>query len=224
MLDLETLSDGERSIYAILTTGKANKINLCAAILQVLDDADEAERTNMLRFVSEHMERLESNDQVPFEAPPISDAEKESLRKKYGKLSDEMLNSLIAENPPESEFYKRLWSIINNPFFSEPNARAFVLYNVLMDSQIPYFCIDEGLRMANDDFKSLLNSLSEETARARFILKRHFDQKTQQASNLLKLLDQLEGNKRAVLMAYVLARAGNNQGGLLSMLKQAVED
>lgn len=215
-----TLSPDEQKIYAVLTTGKSNKLNLCVAIHSIITSAEEDAIPGLLQYTCENFKILESSKEVGFEVTPINDNEKEKLKDQYGKISDEMLNSLVALNLEEDEFYRKVWQIILNPFFSTSNAQSFVFYNILVDSQIPYFHVSNGLMMANDEFKVTMEEISNETAKAKFILKRHFEQSTQRASNLITLLDSLKGNKKTVLMAYILLLKDADRENLIRAFQQ----
>lgn len=219
-------SVNEQKIHAVLKNGNANKINQCAAILRIIDQAEDADRAALIRFAAELIEMVKSNHQGGSndDLILITDNEKERLQERFGKISDEMLKALIAENLEESIFYQKLWGIVNNPFFSESNAREFVFYNLLMDSQIPYFKVDDGLRMSNDEFQKTLGALFSLKAEVRFLLKRDFDQRTQRASNLLDLFDKVtDRNEKVVLMAYLLGQCSNSidELALLRALQKA---
>jgi hypothetical protein len=91
-----------------------------------------------------------------------------------------------------------------------------------MDNQIPYFHVDEGLKMANDEFKGINENIYTLRAEARFILKRKFDQRTQQASNLIDLFDKVENkDEKIVLMAYLLSQTESKEMEFLKALKSA---
>jgi hypothetical protein len=220
----EEFSDNENSIYAVLKTGNANKLNLCAAIFSIVKKAKDSDKSSLIKFTAEQIENVETNKQVNFEDGliPINDNEKERLQEVYGKISDEMLNALVGQNLEVNEFYKQLWEVINNPFFNKPNAKEYVFYNILMDNQIPYFHVDEGLKMANDEFKGINENIYTLRAEARFILKRKFDQRTQQASNLIDLFDKVENkDEKIVLMAYLLSQTESKEMEFLKALKSA---
>ena len=76
----------------------------------------------------------------------------------------------------------------------------------LADPRVPYFKLDEGLRMASDDWSALVRELSEERLRVRFILYAPYQQRNERADLLLKELDKLADKPahRVILLASIL--------------------
>lgn len=90
-----------------------------------------------------------------------------------------------------------------------------------MDSQIPYFHVGEGVRMPDNEFSTTTKKLFSKIAKARFILKRKFDQKSQRASNIIDLIESVDGQDKIVLMVHILARSNSTEGKILELLKAA---
>lgn len=124
----------------------------------------------------------------------------------YGKLIDGALEALLQKNTSYEKFYVELWDFIeHNTILKEKKQKAFALYYIWIDARIPYFKLDEGLRMDNDRFKELAEKLLPVLMKARFILLTPTEQRTQIASRILKLLDNAAGEEeKAVVMAYIL--------------------
>ena len=66
-------------------------------------------------------------------------------------------------------FYKRLWDIIQNPLFPTTEAHVFALYHMLIDVRLPYFKLDDGLRMSDDQFRKEVQRLHDSRSKLRFI-------------------------------------------------------
>lgn len=222
MKTIDELSQNEKAIYAVLSTGNANYLNLCVPILAIIKQAPEKERASLLRYVCENFEQIESDKQISPDCIIINDNEKEKLSKLYRKLSDEMLISLVSKNLKEDVFYSELWNIVINPFFNTSNAQAFVMFNMLMDNQIPYYYSEDGTKMADEKFKQLSKKLFNEIAKARFILSREFDQRTQRASIIIEILNKLEKEEQIVLMAHIFGLFDSKNDKAMRALQAAV--
>ena len=98
------------------------------------------------------------------------------------------------------------WDFIENgTILSEKKEKAFALYYIWIDVRIPYFELPPGLKMENEVYQDMLDKLKPMIRKARFILFTPTDQKTERASRILKVLDELEDeSEKAVLMAQVL--------------------
>lgn len=125
----------------------------------------------------------------------------------YGKLIDGALEALLQKNCSCTEFYAELWDFIeHNTILTEKKQKAFALYYIWIDARIPYYQLDAGIRMDNIVYKTLIEKLKFTIKKARFILYTPTEQRTERASRLLKLLDEVEGeDEKAVLMAQILA-------------------
>ncbi|NIB41472.1 hypothetical protein HBA55_17855 [Pseudomaricurvus alkylphenolicus] len=213
-------SDAHKAIFIALSSGKGTRFDICQAILSIIESETDSNVADLLEYTCINFESISSNDTVDLKVASISDKDKEELKASYGKISDEMLASLIDRNLSSEEFYSELWGIISNPFFSNELKRAFVLYNMLMDKRIPYFNVSEGVKMNDDEFRDISASIATEKANVRFLLTRKFKQKTQQASNLLDVLSSVDDIKRkTVLLAYIINEAGTNNADVLRAIQ-----
>jgi hypothetical protein len=210
-------------LMEILEHGKGSKVDRATSIVQLIQQAPGHNRGSLLRMACENWDTAESDNSVILPSL-VSEDDVKQLKEKNGKLVDSLLEGIIAGNPSEDDFYQRLWEVINSAVFHEEKVRYFALYWVLIDMRIPYFCLSEGISMSNDRYKELSNKLGMRRAKIRFVAKRSFDQKTQQASLLLEELDQVSGEERVVLMAYLITLfkgdtdIGKLLGGLAGLL------
>lgn len=199
-----TVDQRKKEIDILLSVARGDKINIACALCDLIRRAPEKDRAALFRYTAEVFDFAESNEQIAVDCV-IADNEAKQLEQRYGTTVDSMLEAVIAENPSEDVFYKRMWDLVNNPFFGSRKARTFALYYLLIDRRIPYFRVAEGLKMSNDDFKSRMRELRGKCARVRFILSREFEQKTEQTDLVLRELKDLDESNKAVLMAYVVA-------------------
>ncbi|MBE2196673.1 MAG: hypothetical protein IAE83_21060 [Anaerolinea sp.] len=190
-------------LITILDEGAGSKINRAAAIYQLIEQAPEKSRSDLLRTACEVWEDSEENGTISLENL-IGEAELESLKKRYSKLVDGLLEGLLQVNPSEPLFYVQLWDILSSAILPDEKARYFALYWILIDARIPYFDLGEGMSMGNEQYKTVSRRIHMQRAHIRFAVKRSFEQKTQRASILLQELDSVSGEDRVVLMANLI--------------------
>jgi hypothetical protein len=192
-----------RELDTTLALVDADKINLAYAIYVIIERARPDDRPSLLRHAAHNWDSVQSSGEYK-PKPVISADELDELKSTYGKVVDGLLDMQFTRKPPEDEFYKELDALIHNPVFRTDQSRAFALYWTLIDNRTPYFQIEQGLRLSDDDFIALGRKLRTETARVRFILASKFDQRSEEADVLLRELDALEGPERVRVMAYIL--------------------
>ena len=183
-----------------------DKINICAYVYQKLVQMG-SDVIKTLRFFYEDSYGIDSSESEDVEVLITEDVAK-SLQKQYSAVVSSMLEQLLSKNLLEDEFYQKIWEVITEtPSFDDDNARIFALYYIWIDDRIPYFRLENGLTMSNNEFKELSQTILINIHKARFILRTPmFNQKTARASVLLKLLDEFSDKKqRAVLMAHIIA-------------------
>ena len=135
-----------------------------------------------------------------------SDADKYEYAVAYGKMIDGALEALLRENLFCHEFYVKLWEFIEqNTLLIEKKQKAFALYYIWIDARIPYFELEQGIKMDNEVYREKIERIDPLIKKARFILYAPMSQKTERASLILKLLDELHDEEgKAVLMAQVI--------------------
>lgn len=196
--------DIKQEIDKIVQQAAGNRLNIAYRIYNVIASASGYEG-EALEYFYESSEEVKFGEQNP--AEEVFDAgEQYQLAKSYGKMIDGALEALIRQNLPCKEFYEKLWDYIaHDTILTGKKEKVFALYYIWIDVRIPYFELDQGLKMSNDVYRELVIKLKPLIKKARFILYAPTDQKTERASRILKLLDELQDDKeKAVLMALVL--------------------
>jgi hypothetical protein len=210
--DKETL---KIQIETLLASCNGEKINICYAIYRLIEKGLPEDIPDILQFTADIYDKVESCEKIFAEAY-INKNEVEVLKSHYGEVVDEMLKSLINEDLIELEFYKKLWDTIKNPFFKDEKSRVFAFYYILIDKRMPYFHLDQGLKMTSIDFTMRAQKLSNKAAKIRFILAREFSQRTEEAFLILQEIDaEEETEDRAVLMAHLIALFRQREAALM---------
>ncbi len=196
----------ERILDALRLTSGSN-INMVYAIYSVVRDANPEFRSALLRLAADNFDDSlrGRTKEVPVEEA-ISRTELEKMEEQYGAVVDSMFKTLVGQNEEEDTFYSKLWAIVENPFFVDEPARVYALYNILIDKRIPYFKLDNGLKMSNEDFGQRLKVLRPKANKIRFILTRDFQQRTEQADLAFKeVLSPSDPTDRVVLFATLVS-------------------
>ena len=144
----------------------------------------------------------------------VREDDKEGLDKlyfyydRYQSLIHGLIECLTAGNPDEKKFYEALWLFIENGpvILPEEDDRLFAWLFAWRDRKTPYFQMKEGMEMSNEDFSDYSKKMFSKIAKADYILRFPFDQKTQRSSQLLDLLDECETQEeKCVLMSKILS-------------------
>lgn len=183
---------------------KGNLWNLSEQIIDYIyredDDMQEQVFTMLLEYV----------DISEFDLPEMDDhitltEEQFQEFRDVSKTAERILLNLINSNTSESEFYKKLWKKFNDKdLFTNSDDRTALLLSLWLDVRIPYFQLSEGCSMENDEFREYLNQLSSEIRKARFIIYKKMQQRTQRISLLMELAESItDKTKRIVFWTYV---------------------
>jgi len=206
-----TLEDAKAGIENLLERARGHEVNIACQINRIINAAPENCRDQLVRVAAEQFGVVDSSEEedIPLLIHP---SELPEFIERYGDVVDAMLEGLIRQNPDEETFYKQLWEVVNNSFFPDEKAKGFALLHILADPKIPYFKVDSGLRMSDDEFEERLRSLLPSIAKIRFLLAKKFDQKTQRGSLILRHLDEHSDQvDRSVLVAFLLTYLEDSQ-------------
>ena len=138
----------------------------------------------------------------------ILDGKLKHLIEQNAKIVDASFEQILLKNLVENEFYQKLWDFISTSTSLESDdARAFAIFHIWKDYRIPYFQLEDGMYMQNEEFKKCSEELYGKIQKARFILSTQlFKQRTSRASVLLDLINSLKTEKeKTVLLAHILS-------------------
>ena len=197
---LESLQD---EIDTARGTIDADDVNSAYLYLKIIDRAHPNEKPLLLQYLVEHAKYGASSKEIKVD-PVIQRNDLDQLRKRYASLVDDLLEIILTDNPPAPEFYARLCALLDNPALADDRARAFALHWILVDKRVPYFQLDEGLRVSNEDWRALSVKLQTERAKLRFILASDFEQKSEEADLVLRVLDDFGGLEKVRLMGSLI--------------------
>ena len=157
------------------------------------------------------------------------------LEDSFDDIIEAKFKTLLKRKYDEKTFYEKLWFFIwksdalsdiedgtisgNTDISAEDKVRTYALYEILRDKRIPYFFFSDGLNMSNDDYRAKCEELANIKRKIRFILSAEiFDQKTEKASQLVKILDELSSYQdKTIAMVFVINELQKSQPRLESI-------
>ncbi len=193
-----------QQLNAALALLDATGVNLAYALLRIIDAARPEDRPAALQHIADHRDEVSSSKEIKFDEV-VTAAESALLKQRYAQLVDGILDLILQGNPTAEDFYNEAYDLTQNPVFREFAARAFALHWILIDPRLPYFQLEDGLRMSNDDWNALRRKLRVQSAKIRFILNTDFEQNSEEADLLLRVLHSVDpGVQRVRLIGTIL--------------------
>lgn len=121
-------------------------------------------------------------------------------------LIQNIIGNLAKQNMSEESFYHKLWEKIqDNILFPDEDEQIYFLFCLCKSNLIPYFQLDDGISMENDEYRDRLKKMSVLLKKADYIMYAPLEQKTQRASLLMDLAQQITDQRdKTVFWAYTL--------------------
>ncbi len=121
-------------------------------------------------------------------------------------IIQKIVDKLILERLSEKEFYAVLYNnIMDNILFSKKEEKICAIIILMLEPRIPYFYLDEAIKMEDDDYKSASDSIYKHISKAYFILEYGYEQNTEVASQLYRLVkEQSSENDKIVLISNII--------------------
>lgn len=137
-----------------------------------------------------------------------------------------ILSSALKRGGSAKEFYMLLWDTINeNSMLPGPDEIIFAIYMIWMNDCIPYFELENGLRMTNEQFRDIAQKNRTQIKKVNYILAAPLKQRTETCSLLLRVLSECETEAdRAVVMAQVVGRTEQRIIRMLNEVQSAPEE
>lgn len=131
----------------------------------------------------------------------------ESALNEVFKFMGNVVNNLVTANPDEREFYLSLLEKINDDTIFETDIKkSLAIMSLKTSVKIPYYKLDEGLKLGEDDYRKLIDDNLTAVRKSLFIVNSGLEQNTEVASLLLNLIKEQKSDKvKAVILANVLS-------------------
>lgn len=132
--------------------------------------------------------------------------------RKYNDMINGIISHLVNLNTDEDSFYQKLWELIEEGILVDNNLidRLYAWLFVWRNDFIPYFHMENGLKLSDKDFNDTRENLFIKISKANFILQAEFSQKTERCSLLIDILDSCDNSKeKAVLLSQIISISSN---------------
>lgn len=122
-------------------------------------------------------------------------------------LATRVIENLLVQKLEEEVFYKKLYEkICDTSLLPDETAQTAYLAEIKLDPHIPYYCMDDGCTMSDEEYVSIQKEILPYLSRAYYVLSYPFRQKTQVASHLMDIADEIsDSDKRTVYWANIIA-------------------
>lgn len=184
--------------------------SVCAAVWElILSQEPEKQRTYFFTFLSQiFIEDMGVEDETEF----LSSNTFNLITEDIDRLANRVIANLVRQRLPERSFYENLWAkISDSTLLPDKDAQTAFLTRLWIDPRIPYYQVGEGCTMANEEFVRIRDEVWPVIKRADFLLSVPFKQKTQRASLIMWLADELQDDReKAVFWACVMAHVIEN--------------
>lgn len=197
--------------------------NLCAVCYKLISDAPENERGNLLQLFFDNYENEPDEKTLVLPTAIEEDDEYETVKHLLAPVT-KAVNALLERKLPENEFYEQLWAYISaSEDLRNDMERICSLIVINLSDYIPYFPIseDDMVSMEQNEYVESMEILKTNIKRMDRLIRCDFSQKTQQASLLLRELEQIPDFRlRTVYLSQLMVRyrAKSNMGSLLGDL------
>ena len=144
---------------------------------------------------------------------PVDEKEEEKeadikfLISRYRSFAQGIIDLNSDKGLSENEYYEHVWKNLSLMLGeASEDEKGCCLYAILLDKRTPYFKVSPGMRMSNADYQKEMKRLSDDIDKAQFILNLKTKQKTETASQLLELIENVNSKEgQVVLLSRILA-------------------
>ena len=194
---------------------------ICSQLISFWETKDREDRVKYFKTVLQKMSFNDFCDDESSMNPDIKDVSDERLNELL-RLSNTLISKLVERRVSEDDFYlelsNRLWDDVVLP--THEDRTAFLIF-LWIDSRIPYYQIGHGIMINEDEFKTIINKIALEINKGSFIINANIPYKTQRASLLMEIANQLANdNERIVFWGVLIGRIKDECRALLSALEQ----
>lgn len=189
-------------------------LELCGAVWDLILSKPETEQKSCFEVFLKEIDLLELDieDINKF----FFALQKENLSQgnmQADQLGQRILANLIKKNVTEEEFYADLWNrLMDDVLSGGRESQVMLLTRFWMDQRIPYYQLPEGCTMGNDEYRAAMDKIEPQVKKATFIIHAGLSQKTQKASLLMDVAEEIEDrDARAVFWAVMLDREAIRQ-------------
>lgn len=183
--------------------------DICKACMnRLMEDVDNAQEGFRIFLTEVEVPRYAPNE-IPEEFFDVDADEIDTPTKtRLTDMEHQIVKELISQNVSEDVFYEEIWNrILDKILVSNNHQRSFLLVCMWLDPRIPYYQLGLGVSMDNDTYKKCVQQLEFPYKKMLFAMNAGYPQKTQKASILLKIADEIsDQNERIVFWSLTISR------------------
>lgn len=122
-------------------------------------------------------------------------------------LVTRVIENLLIQKLKEEDFYKKLYEkICDASLLPDEMAQTAYLAGIKLDPRIPYYYLDDGCTMSDEEYISIQKEILPYLSRAYYVLSYPFRQKTQVASHLMDIAEEISNkDEKTVYWANIIA-------------------
>ena len=117
-----------------------------------------------------------------------------------------LIDNMVTEQVEEKDFYLKLWEQISDKFqYAKEIDKVCVLIVLITDPRTPYFKLGKAMKMDNEQYQKIGNTIEQQISKAFFALRCGYEQNTEVASQLYSILQEIEDEEqRIVFLANII--------------------
>lgn len=202
------MTKASEQIRTLISQAKAD-VQLAAACFPLIAFAPKEEQPHLLKEFLLGYKTLPTTGELKL-PKAISDDEEQRGILRYRLFVSLRLQELAKADLDEEEFYAQLWDfLLNSPLFPNAKARIVALFNCALDRRLPYYKLDrdQALSMTDEEYAEACDRIGDDVfARMDYILDTDFDQRTEQASLIMQMMDELpDYDSRCIFMSRIIS-------------------
>jgi len=146
------------------------------------------------------------------------------LKNQYYKFVKQLLYVLLGQDLPVEKFYEQLWLVLGeNVLLPSDREKIYALYVIRSDIRIPYFRLEKGVTMEEDEFNEITLRKKKEIKKSLVIVRANYDQRTERSSLLMEILNGCSEREKIVVLAHILSGVEQRViGGIKPIIQEAV--
>lgn len=193
----------KQRLQQVMQGAKGNSLDIYCVIYKeyFLDNENPGV---LFRTLLEFPDKIGVNDGI---SENISSEEESATIQQYRTWLMDSIALLMKPNDPEELFYENLWQLVFcSPTSPKDVTQCAILLKFLNEEVpvLPYYQATQLLQMGDDEFSTRKEKLQSRIREAVHMLNRHFQQRTQEASQLYRLGADLESEDAIVYWSTII--------------------
>lgn len=196
---------------------------ICKLFVELLEENVRTAKEGFQYFLTEVSPPRYSEENIPDDLFEIDETEIDSdTQIRIIEMEHQLVKELIFKNVSVDEFYEEIWKRVSDTLLvSDIYQKAFFLYQMWLDSRIPYFQLGLGVDMDIETYRNYVHQLRLPFKKAMFAMNAGYPKRTQKASVLLKIADEItDPNERIVFWSLTMGILENR----IVKLKKYIEE